>query len=203
MTKDFCTYHQTRPAIWLCDECPRHFCTQCVVVIGDNPQSNPRCALCEKPLDYLGSGNSAKPFWSVAHKFFIYPFSTSGIAFMVLVGLVSLVMPFGLLGLFALLFTVAVAVKYCFSVLEHVALGSTKAPSVTEAISGDEDHLFGKLVALMILIAFTQAVAEILISPAVGGVLAVRGLWQTRRQPDQTMFFQCVRAGKCQPGYRR
>jgi hypothetical protein len=173
MTKDLCTYHQTKPAVWHCDECARQFCSQCVLVIGDNPQGAPRCPLCEKWLEYLGSGNSAKPFWSVAHRFFVYPFSTSGIAFMALVGLLSLVMPFGLIGLFVLLFTVAVAVKYCFAVLESVAMGSTHAPSVAEAVSGDEDHLFGKLVGLLIVIAFTQAVAEILIGPAVGTLFAV------------------------------
>jgi len=143
------------------------------VVIGDNRQAAPRCPLCEKGLQFLGSGNSAKPFWSVAHKFFIYPFSTSGIAFIVLVGLLSLTMPFGLFGLFALLFTVAVAVKYCFAVLESVAMGSPNAPSVSEAVSGDEDHLFLKLVGLLIAVGFTQAVAEILISPIAGTVFAV------------------------------
>lgn len=168
MTKDLCTYHQTKPAIWHCEECARHFCSRCVVVIGDNPQGTPRCPLCEKSLEYLGGGNSAKPFWSVAHTFFIYPFSTSGIAFMVLVGLLSLVMPFGLIGLFALLFTVAVAVKYCFAVLEAVATGSIQAPSVAEAVSGDEDHLFLKLVGILIVATFLRAVADILISPGAG-----------------------------------
>lgn len=173
MPKELCTYHQTKPAIWDCDDCARQFCSQCVVVIGDTAQGAPRCPLCENWLEYLGSGNSAKPFWSVAHRFFIYPFSTSGIAFMVLMACMSLVMPFGLIGLFALLFTVAVGVKYCFSVLESVAMGSTHAPSVAEAVSTDEDHLFVKLIGILIVIAFTQAVAEILIGPAVGTVSAV------------------------------
>ena len=173
MSKDLCTYHQTKPAIWHCDECARHFCGQCVVVIEGDRQTNPRCTLCEKSLEYLGSGNSAEPFWSVAHKFFVYPFSPSGIAFMVLVGMMSIVMPFGLLGLFGVLFTVAVGVKYCFAVLESVAMGSVHAPSVAEAVAGDEDHLFLKLVGTLIAIAFTQLAAEILIGPVVGTLFAV------------------------------
>jgi hypothetical protein len=173
MSKDLCTYHQSNPAVWACDACERHYCSQCVVVIDDNSQTTPDCPLCDTALEYLGSGNSAQPFWSVAHRFFVYPLAPSGIAFMALVGLMSLVMPFGFLGLFAFLFTVAVSVKYCFAALESVALGSMQAPSVSQAVSGDEDHLFGKLVGLLIAIGFTQAVAEILIGPVIGGAFAV------------------------------
>ena len=173
MTKDLCTYHQSKPAIWDCDECARHFCGQCVVVIGERPHGDPRCPLCEKRLEYLGRGNSSKPFWSVAHTFFSYPLSPSGIAIMMLAAALSLVMPFGLLGLIALIFTVAVCVKYCFAVLETVAMGASQAPSFAEATPSDEDHLFLKLVGILIVATFAQLAAGTLINPGVGTLLGL------------------------------
>lgn len=172
MTKDLCTYHQTKPAVWDCDECGRHFCSQCVVVIGEPPHG-PRCPLCEKRLEYLGRGNASKPFWAVAHTFFLYPLSTSGIAMMMLAGALSLVMPLGLLGLIALIFTVAVGVKYCFSVLEAVAMGASQAPSFAEATASDEDHLFAKLVGILIVATFAQLATSTLISPGAGTLLGL------------------------------
>jgi len=173
MTTDFCSYHESQPAIWLCNDCARQFCPKCVVVIGDQPQSSPRCPLCEKRLAYPGGGSSAAPFWSVAHRFFIYPFSLSGGAFILLMGLLSLLIPYGFIGLCALLFAAVAAVKYCFAVMESVAMGSQRPPSAVAAVTGDENGLFIQLVGMLMGIALIQAVAGIVIGSIIGVLCAV------------------------------
>ena len=40
----------------------------------------PQCARGNEPLEYLGAGSDAKPFWSMAHVFFAFPFKGAGIA---------------------------------------------------------------------------------------------------------------------------
>lgn len=173
MSKDTCSYHSTRPAVWQCGDCARHFCTQCVTITDADPAGPPRCTLCEAPLEYLGAGNAAGPFWSAAHLFFAMPLRGSGPVFLAFMGFLALIMPLGLVGLFVLLFAVAVGVKYCFGVLEAVAMGATSPPPLADAVSGDEHHLFLRFIAMLIVIGFVQTVAEVLVNPALGTAVAV------------------------------
>ena len=73
MAKTSCSYHANKPATWQCEECAKSFCDKCVVVIAEGPRSpDPRCPLCENRLTFLGTGQTAKPFWAVAPIFFGY-----------------------------------------------------------------------------------------------------------------------------------
>ncbi len=173
MSKDACSYHETRPAIWECDECARRYCGQCVTVTDADPPGPPRCALCGKRLEYLGSGNAAQPFWSVAHRFFALPLTGSGLAFLALEAVLALLVPFGLLGLFVLLLAVAAGVKYGFAVLEAAAMGDARPPPLGSAIAGDEEHLFLKFAALLIALGVLQGLAKALIHPAAGTLVGV------------------------------
>lgn len=121
----------------------------------------PRCVLCQDELRYLGAGNVAKPFWSVAHQFFAYALKPPSLVMLATIAFVSLFFfGTGAYGLGALLFAAAVVIKFGFAVLERVASGKSEPPSVNEAVGGDESHLFLKFFGLVAVVGFLVAAAN-------------------------------------------
>ena len=175
MSKSQCNYHTSKPSIWQCLDCTRDFCGDCVVSIAPRvgAPSLPKCALCAAPLNYLGGGNEAKPFWSMAHVFFTFPLKGPGIAALGFLAFVGLFFGFGLIGLLALIFSLAVILKYGLATLEAVADGQQEPPSINDAIQQDEDNLFLRFVGMMMILGFSTAVVTILIGETAGAVFSI------------------------------
>ncbi len=172
--QDFCHYHSTAPAVWYCDECPRHFCADCVVPVDTGPRAaDPRCVLCQNPLTFLGASNTAAPFWGKAHVFFLYPLSLSGLVLIVATALSVTLLGFTLFGLLAWLGFYILAIRYGFVVLQHIMLGEQQAPDLSLALEGDEDHLFLRYVGMMIVLIFIQLAAQELIGNVSGLMVGV------------------------------
>jgi hypothetical protein len=186
MAKQDCHYHRTNPAVRYCAECPRYFCAECIPTIAEGyGTASPRCPLCGDQLTFLGAANTAKPFWTVAHRFFLYPFAGSGIALMALMAVSSLLLTLGLFGLVVAIGMFAVTMKYGFAVLESVAAGDATAPTVNQAISADEDHLFLRFVGLMLALGLVQVVAASVLGSAIG---FLTGLLVTLVMPAAVVF---------------
>lgn len=175
MAKTMCSFHKEKPAVWLCDECTRDYCSDCVVVIAETGglMPDPECTLCNAKLNYLGGGNQAKPFWSMAHVFFAYPFRPAGLMALGFLAFVGLFLNMGLFSIFAGLLSFAVILKYGVATLEAVAQGQTEPPSVNDAISGDEDNLFLKFVGIILLLGLVMAIVTILVGELFGTLLSL------------------------------
>ena len=175
MAKTVCSYHKEKPAVWQCEDCERDFCSDCVVVIaepgGFNP--DPSCSICDAKLAYLGGGNQAKPFWSMAHVFFAYPFRPAGLMALATLAFLGLFINFGLLSIFAMLLSFAVILKYGIATLESVAQGYTEPPSINEAIRGDEDNLFLKFIGIILLVGILMGIVTVLLGEILGTIFSL------------------------------
>lgn len=175
MAKTLCDYHSGNPAGWECDECCKAYCDKCIV-LREEPGKYypPRCPLCEKELEFLGTGQHARPFWTVAPIFFSYPLRGSGIALLASSAALGLVIGSGILGLPLLILLAALIIRFAFGVLIHVANnGNVGTPSLSEVVQADEGNLFYKFIAMTILMGVLVAMAEIFLGPAMGTVLSI------------------------------
>ena len=175
MAKTMCSFHKEKPAVWQCEDCDRDYCSDCIVVVaepgGFNP--DPTCPLCDTQLGYLGGGNQAKPFWSMAHVFFAYPFRPAGLMALAFLAFLGLFINFGLLSIFAMLLSFAVILKYGIATLEGVAQGHTEPPSINEAIRGDEDNLFLKFIGIILLVGIVMGIVTVLLGEILGTIFSL------------------------------
>ena len=73
-----CKYHSKDASTWFCGACSVDYCRKCIPGSLDNYDHNgPRCPVCNVNLDFLGASNTAKTFWKIPKKFFLYPFQTN------------------------------------------------------------------------------------------------------------------------------
>jgi len=75
MARQFCKYHPLEPALWYSPKRHIAFCERCVdsgETLGGMGQA--RCFVSGEELDYLGSANTAQPFWDRLGAFFRFPF---------------------------------------------------------------------------------------------------------------------------------
>ncbi len=171
---DHCHYHQDNPSTWYCDECPRHYCSDCVIPIDDGSRNaDPRCALCGNRLQFLGAANRAEPFWTQASRFFLYPLSVSGLILMAVVGGLVGILGFSLLALPVWLGLYALTIRYGFVALERTMLGETRAAPLADALSGDDEHLFLRYIGMLLLLGFVQLVSFELVGPVIGMVVGL------------------------------
>ncbi|MEM8766848.1 MAG: hypothetical protein AAGE43_05360, partial [Pseudomonadota bacterium] len=115
MAKTLCDYHSAAPATWECEDCSKSYCGKCVV-LREEPGKYypPRCPLCEKELEFLGTGQHAKPFWTVAPMLFTYPFRGSGIPMLAVAGGLGYLSGTGLFTLPLLFLLLALIIRYAF-----------------------------------------------------------------------------------------
>ncbi len=174
MAKTLCEYHSGSPATWECEECSKAYCGKCVV-LREEPGKYypPRCPLCQKELEFLGTGQHAKPFWTVAPMLFTYPFRGSGIPMLAVAGGLGYISGTGLFTLPLLLLLLALIIRYAFGVLIHIANGNAGSPSLTEVMQNDEQHLFFKFIGLSLLMGLIVGLAEAFLGPAMGTVMSI------------------------------
>lgn len=156
MAKLNCEFFPDSPATWNCVSCGTHYGDQCIpaghsVFWG---RSVPSCIRCSQPLRFLGNATGAKPFWQMLPHFFAYPLHPNGlmaIGLLTVIGLLPSFLGIGLLALFGFLFCLAVVVKYGFAIIEERGYGNPKPPQVSAVITGDQEHLFLKQIAVFFL----------------------------------------------------
>lgn len=147
-----CSWHHESPAQWNCTQCHKLLCKSC------SPKPPPalgkqKCPLCHRELKFLGTGQSAEPFWKKLNAFFMYPFHTQTMAFLLITSLLGVTLSTGSIfsGLMSLVLTACIT-KYTYKIIEYMSDGRWEPPSVAEAFTGDGFHLFFKQMAVFIVI---------------------------------------------------
>ncbi len=178
MAKLECHFFPEVPASWICNYCGTQYSEKCIPA-GRNRQRGrpkPACIRCNGDLKFLGSATGAKPFWQMLPHFFAYPLHFNSLMVIVLVAALSMFFGRNLLTIFLGLFAAAVVVKYSFAIIEQRGSGRITPPVMTAVISGDEDHLFLRQIALFFLIgSITGAATYVseLLGVLVGGFLTL------------------------------
>lgn len=156
-----CHYHPTDFASWQCQACDKNTCNSCTPA-GHSEHwgiKGPKCVMCNRSLEYLGSATGAKPFWQAVPNFMLYPLQLNVLLLIVLMAGASKFMGMGLMSLFVGLFMAAVLVKYGFAIIEARGMGETRAPGVAAVIEGDSDHLFLKQIAVLLVMGVVSGLA--------------------------------------------
>lgn len=173
VSKEHCTYHPAKPAVWRCDHCRVEKCTDCVPGSRENHEGGlPRCILCNSELRYLGAANLAEPFWTQAGLFFAYPLKTSGLATLAFMTILAAVLPQNLIGVLGALFIAALTVHCGLRIIDRVSDGDMSPPPLEELLKRDGEHLFLKQMAVLIVLAIFVGAAGYL-GPLIGGAVTV------------------------------
>lgn len=167
MARQFCKYHPLEPALWYSSNRHIAYCERCVdsaETLGGLGQA--KCLVTGEDLDYLGSSNTAQPFWDRLGAFFRFPLKKDSLlvigVFMfltwALVGLVNMTsFVFFVIGGLLLL---ACITRYGFMIIEHSAEGRFEPPTLQETFSESGfGVLFQQIVVQLVFAGFTILVS--------------------------------------------
>lgn len=152
MAKLECQFVPGAPALWACAECDTHYGEQCIPA-GHSPywkRNEPACIRCHKPLTYLGNATDAKPFWQQLPHFFTYPLQSQTLVVLALLTLLNTFINGGFIGLIANLFSLAVLIKYGLAIITERGQGKLIAPTLSQVLTSDSEHLFLRQMVLML-----------------------------------------------------
>ena len=203
-----CHYHRSSTASWHCSPCQRHYCSRCIPGAAANYRSgHPDCPLCHKPLTYIRSSNSAKPFWQMGPFFFRYGFHSGPLTVVALATAASLVISgLNILSLALLVAAVALVTRYNLLVIEKLAHGHLEAPAFGDALDGRSAALFAKVIGMTLIAGFVgyqlvgfgegalqlYSIALSLLAPAAMIVLALEGSLRAAVNPLKLLHFTLV-----------
>lgn len=166
MSRQYCKYHPLEPALWYNPRTHTAYCERCVdssETLGGLGKAV--CYVSGDELQYLGSANTAKPFWDRLGEFFRYPFTIDSLAvigiFMVATWMVVGLLEAGALPFMAIsgLLLVACMTRYGFLIIEHSAEGRFDPPTLQETFgSSGLDVLYQQVAVQVIFIAFSLVV---------------------------------------------
>ncbi|BFM09093.1 DUF4013 domain-containing protein [Halioxenophilus aromaticivorans] len=129
-----CKYHPLVASRYHCQQCQSHTCDKCC---DENPTGDQdvgrRCFTCGQTVTDMGSAHSAAPFWRRLDKIYRYGLSANAL---VVIAACSLLTVFSLYNPWLLIIPSIILTRYSFNCLEQTALGSMKAPSLTNSFSG-------------------------------------------------------------------
>nr|WP_027329828.1 tetratricopeptide repeat protein [Marinimicrobium agarilyticum] len=147
-----CQFFPGTTATWQCARCQTFYGEKCIPAGHSSHwgRRGPACIRCNNPLSYLGNAADAKPFWQQLPHFLTYPLHTHALIAIAVVAALSLLLSTGLLAIGVALLMGAILIKYGFAIIEQRGLGKTTPPTLSEAVSGDEDHLFLRQMALLV-----------------------------------------------------
>ena len=147
-----CSWHSETPAQWNCSHCHKLFCKTCS---PKPPQGlgEPKCSLCHRELKFLGTAQSAEPFWRRLNDFFLYPFKAQIMLFLLVTSLLGVTLSNQSIfsGLMSLVLTACIT-KYTYKIIEYMSDGRWEPPSLAEAFTGGGFHLLFKQMAVFIVI---------------------------------------------------
>ncbi len=171
----YCKYHPLLAAPFICPLCETSVCVNCV----DEGERGDRldCILCHKKLEQQTvTSESVLPFWRRLQESFRYPLDQNSLFLILGFALAStLLNTIPLLSLALIVIKIAMLggmMKYCFSCLEHTALGDMKAPDITEAY-GEGLTTFGHLIVMLFFIGSCVYGTENLLGPTFAGLVAI------------------------------
>ncbi len=157
MSRSYCQYHHKEPSVWQCESCNTHLCRSCFPMPPYEVRPY-RCTLCQGRLDYLGSANSAEPFWERMPFFFLYPLRLTPLCFLIFSTVLmvmavnmlagSIFVPFVLLVLVGITYT-----RFLFKTIELLSEGTESPPTFTDITSGGIGITF-KMVAIFAIMLF-------------------------------------------------
>lgn len=167
MQRQYCKYHPLEPALWYNTRSHTAYCERCV----DNGETRgglgqAHCYLSGDELQYLGSANTARPFWEILGQFFRYPLKRDSL---LIIGLFMLAtwMMLGMVRVTSLLFlllgvllVLACITRYGFLVLAYSAAGRDDPPTLQEAFASTGlEALFQQIAVQVIFGVFVAGVS--------------------------------------------
>lgn len=179
-----CNYHLSKWAEWHCPNCQRDFCRQCVPGGHDYKlrAGGPKCVLCLKKLEYLGSAVGApRPAQQIINHL-LFPFKTN--ALLVYVGLTLFTIPFLLLlqtplimfAVLPLIVLYTLVLEYAGAILLARSEGKKEPPVWGETFKGLEIMYLVKHV-LTVAAGITVTNYAISVHPYVGFVVGAMALF--------------------------
>ncbi|HPX18599.1 MAG TPA: tetratricopeptide repeat protein [Deltaproteobacteria bacterium] len=142
MEKTYCSYHPTKPALWHCEGCDAAFCPDCITRrdLGSHRKNTLYlCPKCGSSASSLPVQNLIEPFWNRLPRFFVYPFTTTVVVFMLVLSLfITLFSSPSLVSGIIQLLLFGVLLKYCFAVLRQTARGNMNPPDIDEHTIADD-----------------------------------------------------------------
>ncbi len=167
MVRQFCKYHPLEPALWYSPARHVAYCERCVdsgETLGGLGQA--RCFVSGEELEYLGSANTAQPFWDRLGEFFRYPLKQDSL---VVIGVFA-VLSWALLGLLDIsslpflliagLLLLACITRYGFLIIEYSAEGRFQPPTLKETFAESGfSVLVQQIVVQLVFAGFTVLVA--------------------------------------------
>ena len=168
MSERHCYYHPLEAARWQCRGCQRLLCSRCVPV---NDKRTGHCPLCRAPLRYLGSANTAVPFWNRLGAFFVYPLGRAPLVLILICTLLPAFMTPGLLSLAVSLLLLAAQTRYLYAVLEHTSEGELSPPPLGVAFSGGGLMLVIQQVVIFVVMAVAVEMSARFLGPVAGVIV--------------------------------
>ncbi len=169
MQRQYCKFHPLEPALWYNPRAHMAYCERCVdgsETRGGIGQA--RCFLSGDELQYLGSANTARPFWEILGNFFRYPLKPDSLmmigifvvlSWVVLTLMNSSALLFMLLGALLILGCIT---RYGFLILEYTAEGRSEPPTLNETFaSAGFEVLFQQVAVQVVFVAFLIAVSRL------------------------------------------
>lgn len=169
MQRQYCKFHPLEPALWYNPRAHMAYCERCV----DSSETRggvgqARCYLSGDELQYLGSANTAQPFWEILGRFFRYPFKSDcvmviGIFVVASWAVLSMMdTPALMLMLLSGLLILACITRYGFLILEYCSEGRTEPPTLNETFgSAGFEVLFQQVVVQVVFVVFMVAVSRL------------------------------------------
>ena len=169
MSRQYCKFHPLEPALWYNTRAHIAYCERCV----DGAESaggfgQARCYLTGDELQYLGSANTARPFWEILGRFFRYPLQRDSLIVIAIFVLASWIV-LSVVGTGSLLFLLvggllilASITRYGFLILEMSASGREQPPTLQETFSGSGyEILFQQMAVQIVFGVFLEAVKHL------------------------------------------
>lgn len=151
--KAACDYHPTKAAHFICHECGKSFCSECIEQRNFQRYGQATtayyCPQCNVPASQLGMGNLLPPFWKRLPGFFLYPFHLQPLLFVAALATVAAFFPNSSLIKFVLWVAL---IKYSYAVLVNTAHGNLGPPKdLAGILSGDINVVFKQIGIFVVL----------------------------------------------------
>jgi len=169
---EYCKYHPLEAATYSCEHCQISHCDRCA---GDtNRHGQTVCHFCERPMQELGTGAAAEPFWRRLQEAFRYPLNSNALPIILIVSLgTTVLMSIPFFWMFSTLLWLGLTgamLKYTFQCLERTAAGEMSAPNSSDAFFSGIPLLL-KLLLLIIVLSAAIVIVNIYLPRFLAGLI--------------------------------
>lgn len=164
----YCDYHPDSAATYYCEHCDISTCDKCS---NEDKHSETVCFECDGPLESLGTGFAAEPFWRRLDSTFRYGLNPEVLIFISIIAVLNSILSFVPFSWLLQLMLTGAFFKYCFVCLQNTAQGLMQPADITE---GYQDGLktLGQLLLVLIGIGGMCSLAFYLLGKNFGALIS-------------------------------